>query len=180
MMSIGYRFQGSNTHQVSHVSRSSQPWVSQQPRAPGSSLPAAGRVFAAQEVRGDSSPISLRGCSQGLPPDPGAIPLPVQTWEGEERGKKNFPTWTETMGTKPRFPGTDCRGGGNVSSAPRRLNGLLKKNPLYRIHSSSQSLLAPLQGETFDSANTPQLSSQGVSAIGLPLSERSAGCRRGA
>ena len=76
-------------------------------------------------------PSSLWGCSQGLPPDPGAIPLPVQTWEGEEggrrRGKKNFPTWAETMGTKPRSPGTDCRGGGNVSSDPRRLNGLLKK-----------------------------------------------------
>ena len=43
------------------------------------------------------------------------------------RGRENFPTWAERMGTKPRSPGTGCRGGGNVSSARRRLNGLLKK-----------------------------------------------------
>jgi len=29
--------------------------------------------------------------SQGLTPDPGAIPLPVQTWEGEEGGGRTFP-----------------------------------------------------------------------------------------
>lgn len=27
----------------------------------------------------------------GLPPDPGAIPLPVQTWEGEDEGRRTFP-----------------------------------------------------------------------------------------
>ena len=43
------------------------------------------------------------------------------------KAKKNFPTWAETMGTKPHSPGTDCQGSGNVSSAPRQLNGLFKK-----------------------------------------------------
>lgn len=56
------RLQGSNTRQVSRISCSSQLWVSQQPWGPGSSLPAAGLVFAAQEVGGDGPP-SLSGAA---------------------------------------------------------------------------------------------------------------------
>lgn len=79
MLSIGCRFQGSNTCQVSHVSRSSEPCVSA--AALGSRL---------------QPPLSWLGiCSAGggtwLPPDPTAIPLPVQTWEGEEGGRRTFP-----------------------------------------------------------------------------------------
>lgn len=36
-------------------------------------------------------PGSLRSCSQGLSPDPGAILLPLQTWEREEGGRRTFP-----------------------------------------------------------------------------------------
>lgn len=43
-----------------------------------------------------------------------------------------------------------------------------KKTPLYPSHSSSQSRLALLQGETFESAKAAQRSPRGSSTIGLP------------
>lgn len=64
----------------------------------------------------------------GSAPRPQGDPPPCGDLGKGGKGKKNFPTWAELMGTKPCSLSPDCRGGGNLSSAPRRLNGLLK-NP---------------------------------------------------
>lgn len=72
--------------------------------------------------------------SPQLPPGPGAAPRPQRDpplCRDLGKGgmwKKDIPTWAKAMGIKPSSLSPACRGGGNVSSAPRRLNGLLK-NP---------------------------------------------------
>lgn len=77
---------------------------------------------------GEAAPQLPPGLLSGSTPRPqGDPPLCGHLRKGG-MGKKNFPTWAKPMGTKPCSLSPDCRGGGNLSSAPRRLNGLLK-NP---------------------------------------------------
>lgn len=112
MMGIGLK----HTPSLTQVSCSSQPWVSREPQAPDS-LPTARGAVGVQE----GEVAAPRVCTQG-------DPLLCGDLGKGGMGNKNFPTWAKPMGTKPCSLSPDCRGGGNLSSAPRRLNGLLK-NP---------------------------------------------------
>ena len=125
MMSIGYRFQ---IYTKSHTSPTA-PSCGYHRSNPGLLAPASPQLAGhlqcwRWEMAAPQLPLGLQS---GSAPRPRGDSPPCADLGRGGRGKKNFPTWAEMMGTKPRSPGTDCRGGGNVSSAPRRLNGLLKK-----------------------------------------------------